>query len=90
MAKARQIMMVTISTPEEGESWRGEAASVSSENSQGPFDILWGHANFVTIVHNKPLILRRDGTVIKEITPKIAVIHASDQKINIYIGMMSK
>lgn len=38
--------------------WEGEAASVSSVNSQGPFDILPYHANFITVIENQPIIVR--------------------------------
>lgn len=33
--------------------WEGNADSVSSVNSQGPFDILPLHANFISIVENQ-------------------------------------
>ena len=38
--------------------WEGKAYSVSAENSTGVFDILPGHANFVTMVEGKPIIVR--------------------------------
>ncbi len=38
--------------------WEGKAQSVSSENSTGVFDILPEHANFVTMIENKPIVIR--------------------------------
>lgn len=37
--------------------WEGKAKSVSSVNSQGAFDILPQHANFITIVENQPVFI---------------------------------
>ena len=38
--------------------FEGEAYSVSSSNSTGKFDILPFHANFITMVQKKPILLR--------------------------------
>ena len=63
------------------------ALSVSSRNSKGNFDILPGHANFITIVENTPLIIRRDnGQTIKFDLP-FGVIYSVDGKINIYTDL---
>ncbi len=37
--------------------WSGIAVSVSSFNSDGPFDILAGHANFITLIDHKPITI---------------------------------
>jgi F0F1-type ATP synthase epsilon subunit len=37
--------------------WEGKAQSVSSENAQGPFDILPMHANFITLLKDKPIVI---------------------------------
>ncbi len=36
--------------------WEGKADSVSSENSAGLFDVLPGHARFITMIESKPII----------------------------------
>jgi F0F1-type ATP synthase epsilon subunit len=38
--------------------WEGKADSVSSENSDGAFDVLPEHAHFITIIEDKPIIVR--------------------------------
>ncbi|HLC88193.1 MAG TPA: hypothetical protein VJG66_04030 [Patescibacteria group bacterium] len=38
--------------------FEGEAVSVSSVNTEGKFDILPYHANFITLVQKKPIFLR--------------------------------
>jgi len=58
MANEKLVLQVKISTPTEV-LWEGEAASVSSVNSQGTFDILPKHANFVTLVKGDPPSLQR-------------------------------
>lgn len=46
--------------------WEGQARSVSSINSQGPFDILPYHATFVTLVESQPVNIRTDkGQILK-------------------------
>jgi len=45
----RNILQVKISSPDEV-IFDAPAKSVSSENAKGSFDVLPGHANFITIV----------------------------------------
>lgn len=52
----------------------GDAKSVSAENDTGPFDILLGHKNFLTLLLPCDIIIRREG--------------AEDEKITITRGMM--
>jgi F0F1-type ATP synthase epsilon subunit len=63
--------------------WEGDADSVSSENSQGPFDILPMHTNFVSFVENKPIIVKIND---KSESYKFerSVIYARENKVNIY------
>jgi F-type H+-transporting ATPase subunit epsilon len=64
--------------------YEGEVRSVSSANSVGPFDILREHANFITIVENKPLsIIQADGQK-KQFTYSIAIIYAVSNQVRIY------
>lgn len=84
MAKAENTLDIQISTAAEGTLWKGKATSLSSENSQGPFDILWEHANFVTIIYEKPIIIRQNKNVIKRLTPRTAVIYVKGGEVKIY------
>lgn len=84
MAKVKNTLGIQISTAVEGILWRGEGTSLSSENSQGPFDILLGHANFVTIIHGKPIVIRQKKTVIKKLTPRTAVIYVKGSTVKVY------
>ncbi len=61
-----------------------EANSVSSKNSQGNFDILPQHANFITLVENSPVVVRSANQ--KPLTFKfpLAIIVTTENKVNIY------
>ena len=82
MARKTPPIIVKISTPTDV-LWEGEAVSVSSINSQGPFDILAQHANFVTLVQGEPISVKTDLRE-KQYSFKNAVIHTSRNSVRIY------
>lgn len=66
--------------------WEGRADSVSSENTEGTFDILPEHANFVTMIENKPVVVRSGGTQ-KEFQYQNAVLVVRGKMVTIYAGI---
>mgnify|MGYP003394808150 CR=1 FL=1 len=74
---------VTITNAEE-RIWEGVAESVSSKNSAGKFDILPGHANFVTMIKNEPIIVRTRMKRDQIFTYKTAVLSVKNNKVAIY------
>lgn len=76
------ILTVRVSTPTEI-LWEGEADSVSGENSQGKFDILPLHANFITLVQNTPVVIRQEKGE-KQFSFKNAVIHTDNSVVRVY------
>lgn len=67
--------------------FEGEAEWVSSENTEGPFDILYMHANFVTLIENKPIKIKlRDGKV-QEFAYKQSVVYAHNNVVSIYTNL---
>lgn len=76
---------VRITTPAEV-IWEGEALSVSSQNSEGPFDILYLHTNFLSIIENKPIIIRTINESLSYTFPH-SVIFARDNNVNIYANL---
>ena len=66
--------------------WEGTAQSVSSVNSEGPFDILSFHTNFITIIENQPIRVH-DGSGVKEYRFKASVIYAHSNDVRIYTTM---
>ena len=49
MSDTSKEFTVTITSPDE-RLWEGQAHSITTENSKGPFDILPGHPNFITMI----------------------------------------
>ena len=97
MRKARYTMVITndigmheklfvsISSPEKIV-WEGEADALTSENSKGSFDVLPGHANFITIIEKKPIIVRRiDGE--KEFTFPTAILYVRANNVTVYTNI---
>lgn len=82
MAKKEQSLQVRVSTPT-AVLWEGEADSVSGENSQGKFDILPLHANFITLIQDTPVIIRQKAQE-KQFTFKNAVIHTDSDVVRVY------
>ena len=76
---------VVINSPNEL-IWEGRAKSVSSTNSVGAFDILPGHANFVTMIESKPIIIRT-GTGEHSYTYENAVLSVQGGTVTIYSGI---
>lgn len=82
---ASAVLHVRINSPEKI-IWEGEAEWVSSENSEGKFDILPMHANFLSVIRKKPIVVRSSG---KE-TPytfETSVIYAHKNTVAIYTNI---
>lgn len=64
--------------------WTGIATSVSSVNSDGRFDILAGHANFITLIDNKPIeIVNTEGKSLT-FSFKQAIVFIVNNLVKIY------
>ncbi len=74
---------VSISNAEE-RIWEGVAYSVSSANSAGQFDVLPGHANFVTMIKNEPIVIRARMKEDQTFRYKTAVLSVKNNKVEIY------
>lgn len=80
-----QVLSVKIQSGEEV-IWQGAAASVSSVNSQGPFDILPLHANFITIVKDQPIRVVI-GSGMKDYSFHDCVIYARKNQVTVYANL---
>ena len=78
----KNILSVMINSPEKV-IWQGTAYSVSSKNSEGPFDVLPHHANFLTIIEKDPIIIRTGGKVVQFSFP-ISLMYAHDNYVYAY------
>ncbi len=61
-----------------------DANSVSSKNSQGSFDVLPQHANFITMLENAPITIRVQGQKPQVVNYPLAIMLVTDNKVNIY------
>lgn len=75
-------LIVEINSPEK-QIWNGQAKSVSSINSKGPFDILPLHSNFITIIENQPIKINT-GIKTEEFKFSNSVLFVSKNKVIIY------
>lgn len=86
MAANQAILSVKINSPDKV-IWEGEASVVSSINSKGPFDILPLHANFITIVENKPIKIKTIEDKLIDFTFPHAVLYIHGNKVLIYTNI---
>jgi F0F1-type ATP synthase epsilon subunit len=80
-----ELLSVRINSPERL-LWEGQAIWVSSKNSQGPFDILPFHTNFVTILEGEKITINT-GKEIKEYTFQRSVLYVHSNKVFIYTNI---
>jgi len=80
-------LQVKIMSPNEV-LWIGEAVSVSSENSTGSFDILPGHAHFVTLANQgSSVVVRTKEKEAKEFSYTTTIISVMDGIVSIYVDI---
>jgi F0F1-type ATP synthase epsilon subunit len=82
---AGEPIHVRINSPEKI-IWEGEATSLTSENSKGPFDILPLHTNFVSIIRDKEIRITSKGKVETFKFP-VSVLSAHSNTVCIYTNM---
>jgi F0F1-type ATP synthase epsilon subunit len=64
----------------------GKARSVSAENKSGPFDVLPGHRNFITLLSDSDLrLVNDDGASVFRIQK--AMMHVSNDEVVVFIGV---
>lgn len=78
-----QTLHVRILSPQQT-LFEGEVNSVSSKNTQGPFDILPEHANFIAIIENSPIVIRTRGQKPLTFQFPLAIIYTTLNTVNIY------
>lgn len=65
-----------------------DAQSVSSKNSQGSFDVLPQHANFITLIENYPITVRMRGQKPLAFKFPIAIMHVQSDRVDIYTYLL--
>lgn len=61
-----------------------QASSISSKNSQGNFDVLAQHANFITLIENSPIVVRTQSQKPLIFRFPLAIILVRENKVDIY------
>ena len=64
----------------------GEARSVSSISSIGPFDILVDHENFISLIRDKVTIFDQGGKRY-EIEIEKGILEVSENKVRVFTGI---
>lgn len=64
-----------------------EARAVTSSNEKGVFDILPEHENFISIITQKIIIYKTDGTK-QEIPIDTGILKVHDNKVYIFLGIV--
>lgn len=77
------MLQVKIISPKQ-DLFQGQASSVSSVNSQGKFDILPEHANFITIIEKSPIVVRTADNRTLTFNFPLAIIHTEKDQVSIY------
>lgn len=78
-----QTLHVQVLSPK-GLVWEGEARSVSSVNSQGPFDLLPQHAHFISLINKQPITVIDQNGVEQVLTYDTAVVRLFDDVVTVY------
>lgn len=85
---AEELLYVKVMSPQET-LFEGQARSVSSLNSSGPFDVIPEHANFITIVENQDItVIKPDNQPLKFHFTQ-AIIYNVENKVTIYAEPLS-
>jgi F0F1-type ATP synthase epsilon subunit len=79
----KKTLTVSITSPDRVV-WQGSADSVSSTNKKGDFDILPQHANFITIIQNKPIVIRIGKQTLK-FTFEQSVMYTYNNYVSFYV-----
>lgn len=64
----------------------GEVVSISSRNEKGVFDILPLHGNFISLVEQRLILQKTDGTK-EELFVSNGVLRASENRVEVFIGV---
>jgi len=66
--------------------FEGEVLAFSSHNAKGVFDILAEHENFISIINDKYVIHKLDGTT-SEAQIDDGIVNVYGNKVSVYLGI---
>ncbi len=85
MTKSINYLKIIIKN-KNNESVEEEVSALSSFNEKGPFDILPLHENFISIITDKIILHKKDGTS-KEIAIERGVLKIIENQVSVYLGV---
>ena len=65
----------------------GTADSISAENDTGPFDVLLGHKNFLTLLKPCEIVIRRNGAENEVVKITRGMMHVRQNKVAVYLDV---
>ncbi len=76
-------LLVTVNTPYQL-FYKGPADAVSSVNTSGKFDILMHHANFITIIEKRPIVVAIPNQKPVTFNFDQAIIYCHDNQVYVF------
>lgn len=70
----------------EGIVYRGDVDSITSFNDEGEFDVLAGHANFISLIQNRLVIRDMEGNM-RNIRVSSALMRVRENFVEVYLGV---
>jgi F0F1-type ATP synthase epsilon subunit len=64
-----------------------DADSISAENDTGPFDVLLGHRNFLTLLNPCDIIVRRKGQDEEKISITRGLLHVHQDQVVVFLDV---
>jgi F0F1-type ATP synthase epsilon subunit len=71
----------------EGIVFEGEVESITSYNEKGKFDVLASHANFISLINKKIMIVKKDQKETQEINIETALMRVRENMVEVYLGV---
>ena len=65
----------------------GDADSISAENDTGPFDVLLGHKNFLTLLNPCEIVVRRSGQEEEKISLTRGLMHVRQDQVVVFLDV---
>lgn len=64
-----------------------DADSISAENDTGPFDVLLGHKNFLTLLKPCDLVIRKEGVENEKISITRGLMHVRSNDVVVFLDV---
>ena len=69
--------------------FEGKVLSVSSNNAEGPFDVLASHSNFITIIKDYVTVITPDEKKISFKLQSSGVLRVYNNTVKVFIGLLT-